>query len=309
MRLIISLIGFCIFSAAYATAMPAPKQISAHCWAWIGPLGPATKANQGFRMNLGFVVGSNSVAVIDSGYTPAMAKSMLQRIKKVTNKPVKYVINTNSQPHRNFGNEVFRKAGAKIIASKESAERMLTEGTQFAAGIAATLGLSVNKLSPPLPPDQLVDEHQSLSIDLGDTKLTIQHIGRTHTRGSLIVNVATDHVVFAGDVLFGGRLLALLPDGNVKEWIHGYQQLRALHAETFIPGHGQPGILSDFDHPTLGYLTLLSTAMDKAVQQSLDVNTAMDTINDQAWQKLENYQALSKRNAYQAYLESQEGVF
>lgn len=309
MRLIAILLGFVIQFAAHAIELPAPQQFSPHSWAWIGPYAPPTKANQGFRMNLGFVVGNQSVAIIDSGYTPAMAKIMLQQIKKVTNKPVKFVINTNSQPHRYFGNEVFRKAGAKIIAAREAAERMQANGAQFSETISTILEQPIKHLPPPKAPDQLIDAGQSITIDLGEASLTIKHVGRTHTRGSLIVSVAPDQTVYAGDVLFSGRLLATIPDGNIKEWIQGYQQLQTINANLFIPGHGQPGKLSNFDHPTLAYLTLLSTSMDKAIAQGLDVSQSIDAINDRAWQSLENYPLLAKKNAYQAYLESQEGEF
>lgn len=79
-------------------------------------------------MNLGFVAGSEAVAVIDSGYTPDMARAMLQQIRALTPLPVRYVINTNSQPHRFMGNEAFRQAGARILAATEAAERMQNEG-------------------------------------------------------------------------------------------------------------------------------------------------------------------------------------
>lgn len=87
-----------------AAPLPKPEPVSEHAWAWIGPYGPPTAENQGFRMNLGFVVGTDAVAVIDSGYGDAMARAMLARIATVTDRPVRYVINTNSQPHRILGN-------------------------------------------------------------------------------------------------------------------------------------------------------------------------------------------------------------
>ncbi|MBI3563517.1 MAG: MBL fold metallo-hydrolase [Gammaproteobacteria bacterium] len=306
------LVGCILFIAIgelHAAILPAPQQVSPHCWAWIGPYGPASKANQGYRMNLGFVVGSQAVAVIDSGYTPAMAKAMLSHIRRITPKPVRYVINTNSQPHRFFGNEVFRKAGAKIIATREAAERMHNEEAQFAASIATTLGIPPAELHAPAAPDQLLEFDHPITIALGDSTLTITPVGRSHTRGSLVVQVQPDRVVFAGDVLMAGRLLAVIPDGSIKEWIAAYQRLRTLDADIFIPGHGPPGKLSSFDHPTLSYLTLLKSHMDKAVQQGMEINRAIDQWNDAAWQGLENYTALANRNAYQAYLESQEDGF
>ena len=138
-------------SASSVNALPQPQQVSPHVWAWIGPYEAPTKANQGFRMNLGFVVGTQAVAVIDSGYTPDMAREMLSQIRAITPLPVRYVINTNSQPHRFMGNDVFRQAGARIIAASDAAERMLNEGHAFASGIVAALELPEPPAVPEIP--------------------------------------------------------------------------------------------------------------------------------------------------------------
>ena len=63
-------LGLLLSTAATAAdpPLPAPVQVSDHTWAWIGPYGPPSKENRGFRMNLGFVVGNEAVAVIDTGY-------------------------------------------------------------------------------------------------------------------------------------------------------------------------------------------------------------------------------------------------
>ena len=63
-------------SATADTGLPEPVKIAPHTWAWIGPYGPPTRENGGFRMNLGFVVGRETVAVIDSGYGSAMASAI-----------------------------------------------------------------------------------------------------------------------------------------------------------------------------------------------------------------------------------------
>ena len=99
-------------AASQGAILPAPKKLTDHSYAWIGPLGGPSADNKGYRMNLGFIVGKKAVAVVDAGYTEAMATEMLEHIKKVTPLPVRYVINTNSQAHRFMGNGVFKKLGA-----------------------------------------------------------------------------------------------------------------------------------------------------------------------------------------------------
>ena len=136
MRLIkLAIISFftLIAPSTYADTLPSPRQIAPHSYAWIGPYGPPTKENRGFRMNLGFVVGNDAVAVIDSGYGNEMTDAMLEQIRKITDRPVRYVINTNSQPHRILGNAAIRKNGATVIASEAASSRIEQEGAAMAS--------------------------------------------------------------------------------------------------------------------------------------------------------------------------------
>jgi hypothetical protein len=68
-------------------------------------------------MLVGCVVGNDRVAVIDSGHSSEMASSMVEHIRRITDRPIAYVVNTNSQPHRILGNATFRQAGTKIVAA------------------------------------------------------------------------------------------------------------------------------------------------------------------------------------------------
>ena len=290
-------------------ALPQPQQVSTHAWAWIGPYEGPSKENQGFRMNLGFVVGSEAVAVIDSGYTAAMARDMLKQIRVITPLPIRYVVNTNSQPHRFMGNDVFRQEGAGILAATEAAERMQNEAAGFAATVAQTLGLS-ETISAPKPPTQLINTGEREGLDLGGgVTLVVEHYGRTHTRGSLIARIEPDATIYAGDILCSGRLLSILPDGHVGEWIAAAERLRTLEAKLFVPGHGNPGPLADFEQPTYAYLHALLTHMDKAVENGIDISEAMSSFDDDNWEALANFTELSGRNASLTYLEREAEGF
>lgn len=289
--------------------LPRPTKISPHTWVWVGPYEAPSQANRGYRMNLGFVVGKQAVAVIDSGYSPAMAEAMLHRIHEITPLPVRYVINTNSQPHRFMGNEVFRQAGAEIIAAREAATRMENEGAGFANTVAKTLGMKEGSVQPPPAPARQIDKGQQLALDLGGVTLRISELGRSHTRGSLIVEVPQDRTVFSGDILYGGRLLAVIPDSHVSQWIAAYDQLRSLKAQRFVPGHGQVAPLKAFEQPTYRYLGALKKHMETAVKAGTDADTAVKSFNSQPWSKLANFDELAGRNASLAYLEAESEGF
>lgn len=295
-------------SATEAPILPEPEAISEHAHAWIGPYGGPNPENRGFRMNLGYVVGGDAVAVIDSGYTPEMAQEMLDHIRATTDKPVRYVINTNSQPHRFMGNDVFREAGAKILAAPEAVERMQGSASMFAMQLENALERPEGSTEHPKPPNVMVED--SRTLDLGGVSVTIRHVGSAHTHGSLIAVVEPDNVVFAGDVLYSGRLLAILSDGSMAGWLEAYGLLENAYADAqFVPGHGEPGMLSTFEHPTHDYLRALWDHMYEAADIGSGMQSAIHSFDASPWQDLADFDDLAPRNSNLAYQEAELALF
>ena len=290
-----------------ADILPAPTKVSDHVYAWIGPHGGPNKENQGYRMNMAFVVGEKYIAVLETGYTEAMAREMLGHIRAISRLPVKYAINSNSQPDRFLGNTVFHKAGAILITHSLEKARMAKMSGVYTGAVERNLGLPENSISLPQLPDYMVSDIETL--DLGNLKLVIRHLGASHTPAPLIVHVPQDRVIYAGDTLYSGRLLAVLPDSNVKEWIATYRKLRQYKNHTFIPGHGEPAGLEAFDISTLSYLTLLHTHMTRCIDEGLDALDAIKSLNQDAYSKLANFKQLAGRNASWAYLQAEEQSF
>lgn len=287
--------------------LPPPKKISDHVYAWIGPLEGPSKENNGYRMNLVFVVGEKAVAVIDTGYTSSMATEMVAHIRNVTKLPIKYAVNANSQPHRYMGNDVFRKEGAQIIAHKKSAERMVRMGSNFATMIENILEPPKGSVTIPKQPDLLIGEEHTL--DLGGVKVQLIHMGPAHTSAQLIAKVEKDNIIFTSDLLYSQRLLAVLQDGNIENWIKAFDKLKQYEGYTFIPGHGDPAPLKEFEFPTRSYLVLLYDHMNKMVDEGVDVQDAINKLDQSKYSKLVNFKELSGRNASWAYLERESAAF
>jgi glyoxylase-like metal-dependent hydrolase (beta-lactamase superfamily II) len=302
--------GGLLISGATANAagiLPPPAKVSEHVYAWIGPHGGPSPQNKGFRMNLAFVVGNDAVAVIEAGYHEPMAREMLQHIARITKAPVKYVINSNSQPDRFLGSEYFRQQGATVIASAAEAKRMAEMGGIFAQVTEQALGIPAGSIRIPDPPDRILTAETTL--DLGGVTLKLRPMAAAHTPGPLVVHVPEDKVVYAGDILYSGRLPAVIAGGNVKSWIGVFDTLKDYGNVTFVPGHGKPAPLSAFTFPTRDYLVLLHTHMTKALKQGKDQQDAMASLNQSRFSKLENYQDLAGRNASFAYLEAEAEAF
>jgi len=304
------LIGFASSAVAKDDApnlLPAPTKISPHVYAWIGPLDGPSKKNQGYRMNMALVVGDKAVAVLETGYTEAMGQAMLDHIRRITQKPIKFAINCNSQPDRIMGNPAFRRAGIKIIAHANSAKRMAKLSANYASNIERVLELKAGTIKVPKAPDVLIDANYV--IDLGGVTVSLENYGPAHTPAQLVAYIKQDHIVYTGDLLYGQRLLAINTDGNVKSWIGNFDRLKQIDAKIFIPGHGQPGPLSDFEFSTRQYLALLYDHMSKMVDSGVDLQDAINQLNQSAFAKLANFELLAGRNASRTYLEVEAAAF
>lgn len=110
-------------------------------------------------------------------------------------------------------------------------------------------------------------------------------------------------------MLYGGRLLALLPVSHSDGWIAAFDRLRRFEDTLFVPGHGEPGQLADFEHPTYECLTTLKAHMDAAVDEGTDLQDAIGTVDQSPWQDLADFDALAGRNAHQSYLEREAAAF
>jgi len=302
----IFLIAFSASSQA-KNILPAPEKIAAHSYAWIGPLPGPSAENNGYRMNLGFVVGSKGIVIIDTGYTEAMAKEMLSHIRKISKAPIIAAINTNSQPHRFFGNNVFKKAGAKIISTAKEKQRMSANLSQFKDRIERVLKLKKGSVKSPTLPDAILNK--PVTLKLGGVNVVLKTLGTSHTPASVVAHVVEDKLVFAGDILYGERLLSVLPDSNVKQWIATFNHLKQFGDVAFVPGHGHVGSLKDFEFPTLSYLQLLQAHMTKSLEDDLEAQDAINTLNQTAYSKLANFELLSGRNASWAFLEAEKAAF
>ena len=308
--LVVFIAMFAIATATLAATpiLPAPTRVSEHVYAWIGPHGGPSPENRGFRMNLAFVVGKDAVAVIETGYNEAMATEMLAHIARITPAPVKYAINSNSQADRFLGNEYFRRQGAIVLATSAEAARMAEMGGMFAQNIENLLKLPAGSLRAPGAPDRLIDTETVL--DLGGVTLRLHPLaGAAHTPGPLAVQVVEDNVVYAGDVLYSGRLPAVIDGGNVTSWIKVFDSLSRFGAVTFVPGHGKPAKLDAFRFSTREYLITLRDHMKKMIATGVDMQDAIEKLDQSRFAKLANYEDLARRNASFAYREAEAESF
>lgn len=281
-------------------------QVAPNVYAVIGDIGPQTYANHGVNSNLGFVVSSDGVLVINSGPSSAVAKALHSAIQKITKQPVKWVFNVNSQSHYWLGNAYFKALNIPILANQEADKLMQEMG---AAQLQNTKNLLKDQaeLTTLAYPDKLL--HDKHTLRMGDTLIEMRSYGSAHTKGDMVVWLPQHKVLFSGDIVFTQRMLGVLPVGNSSNWIKAFDQAMGLHPGVIVPGHGQPTNIQTATRDTRNYLAYLRDEVKKTLDKNGSLQDAVDKIDQSKFKYLANYDLLAKRNLSQVYTEMEQESF
>jgi glyoxylase-like metal-dependent hydrolase (beta-lactamase superfamily II) len=283
-----------------------PVEVAPRVYAVIGDLAGQTYENEGLNANLGFVVGTNGVLVINTGPSDRVARALHRSIRKITNKPVKWVINVNGQNHYWHGNSYFRQLGARIHAHPEAIRLMQEQG-------AGQLDSNRNTLKERAAgtvlayPDQAVQHRQTL--DLGGTTVEVLHYGTAHTPGDIALWIPADRIVFTGDLMYTERLLALLPIGSSEGWVRAFDQLAALPARVVVPGHGHPTTFERGRRDTRDYIAFLRAEAKRIFDAGGSLQDAVEKVDQSRFKSLANFDQLALRNMNQAFQEIEKELF
>jgi cyclase len=219
--------------------------------------------------NSAVIVNRDDVVVVDSHISPESARVMLQEMKAITDKPVRFLVNTHFHYDHTNGNQLFgppvdiightftrrRLTGdilekgmfadllkaipkqlddlqARAAAEQDAtAKARLDQQLRVQSAFAASLkDLKVT------PPNVVVDDRMTLFR--GDREIRLLYLGRGHTGGDLVVYLPKEKVLCSGDLLVNG--LPNLIDGYVNDWPDTLEKLKALDFVDVIPGHGEP---------------------------------------------------------------------
>ncbi len=186
--------------------------------------------------NTGVIVGDDGVMVIDTQATPVMAGDVLRRIRKVTKKPVKYVVLTHYHAVRVLGASAY--GADHIIASRPTLDLIAERGAQdFKSEVDRfpRLFRAVDSIPGLTWPNLVIDG--VLTLWMGKREVQIFHPGRGHTKGDTVVWLPKEKVLFAGDLVEQGAA-PYCGDAYLGEWPRTLAKLKALKPKKLMPGRG-----------------------------------------------------------------------
>ena len=227
--------------AAHAGAAPLRvDQVAPGVYVHIGQHKDFEDGYDGDIANIGFIIGSDAVAVIDTGGSYAVGMALKEALRAITRLPVRYVINTHGHPDHVFGNAAFiddesAKAHAqpRFIGHAMLPLAIAARSDAYLRNLKKQLGGAAEK-STLIPPNQTV-QHR-LILDLGQRKLELTAWPNAHTNNDLTIFDVSSSTLWTGDLLFIERTPAI--DGDVEGWLSAMEALKKAPAVTTIPGHG-----------------------------------------------------------------------
>ena len=263
-------------------------------YALVGDLGQRSPENLGHNMTSGFIVTAEGVIVIDTGASKLGAQAIHAAIRKLTDKPVIYAINTGGQDHRWLGNDYFKRQGAKLVASAAGLDDMRTRGADQMAMAERFLEVKYAGTMPVYPNVTFKDRY---TLPVKGERIELIHTGGAHTPGDILVWLPQHSIVFTGDTVFVQRLLGVLP-GSAQRWIKSLEYLRdELKPKTVVPGHGHVTDLNEALRDSYNYLVFLRDATRKRFADgAFDPVEASQGLDQSRFKHLLNYDDLGFRS-------------
>lgn len=206
-----------------------------------GIVGDPGPENRGRVVNTGFMVGRTGVVVIDSGANYHQGQAILATIRRITQKPVKLLINTHPHPQNVLGNGAFAERGIPILATTVTAEKMNERCPRCLENLTASVGAEAMRGTHIVLPQQMLDAETTLTVD--GRQLRLIPTGWGHSEGDLAVLDSQTGTLFTSDLVYAGQI-PHLTEARIGGWLAALDTLSALPARVVVPGRGPVGTAS-----------------------------------------------------------------
>ncbi len=262
-------------------------------------------ANQNFISNAAFVVADGGVLVVDALGSPPLAERLLQEIRKVTPLPIRYVVVTHYHADHIYGLQVFRREGAQLVGHVAARDYIGSDVAKQRLAISREeLFPWVDEHTEVLAPDLWLGEggREEMTLHVGRSEFLLRHVGPSHTREDLVVYMPQTGLLFAGDLVFRGRI-PFVGQADSGRWIAALDRLIELQPRTVLPGHGPVSHEPAADlRLTRDYLDHLRRTMGEAARNLEPFEEAYARADWSRFEGLPLFRAANRMNAYNTYL-------
>lgn len=280
---------------------PTAEPVVGNVYAIIGPLGQRSPENDGLNANYGFIVTPAGVILIDSGASRLGAQRLEAAIRAVTDRPVRWVINTGGQDHRWLGNDYFASQGAQVIALERTAATQAAHAARQLEALRAFLGERLEGTRP-LPAPHTLEGH-AVTLELGGETLVLEYTD-AHYPGDAWVWLPRHGVVFTGDLVYVDRLMGILPWSSVSHGRQAFRALEALNPRRVVPGHGRVTDLAQARRESGDYYDFLIDKIGAAAREMEPLAEVLDRYAElPAFRHLQSYDALHRGNMSRVFVQ------
>ena len=249
--------------------------------------------------NIGYIIGENCVAVIDTGGSVTTGQKLLENIRSITDKPICYVINTHVHFDHVLGNLAFTGEQPEYTGHVNLADSIIQNRPFFLEQFSNDLGENPTPESIIGPTKTINTSHV---IDLGNRPLHITAHPKSHTHTDITVYDEQTRTLWAGDLVFRERIPVI--DGSLKGWLEVLESFRKLDVAYIIPGHGPGG--TSYDEviaPLEEYLKTLLQETRAAIAQGMFLEDATEKVATDERGKWLLFDQHHKGNVSRAFIE------
>lgn len=241
--------------------------------------------------NSAFLVADAGVLVIDTGQHPAEGRALLERIRAVTAKPVKWVINTHAHGDHYFGNPAFKDAGATIVAHRDTVAMMKAHFPYETARRQAYFkrqNLNPAEVALVLPDLAFAT---NLTFTLGNRSVQVLYLGAGQNPGDTLVHFPHARALFVGGPFARRNWSNTSFTPSVNGWIALLEGIAAMDVDMYLPGHGDVGTKKDvLDEAKL--LADFQAGVKDALAKGMSKEEMVRSLTFRQYSDLRNYHLL-----------------
>ncbi|WIW44716.1 quinoprotein relay system zinc metallohydrolase 2 [Bradyrhizobium sp. 62B] len=294
----LSLLGIATLARAGTAELPV-SEVATGIFVHAGTIALMTRENEGDIANVGFIVGDDAVAVIDTGGSLREGEALLAAVRARTPKPIRYVINTHGHPDHVFGNAAFVAGDTVFVGHSKLPQALATRGPYYLDNFRRIMGSELIDPVKIIAPTLLVSD--TMTLDLGSRRLSLRAWRTGHSDSDVSVYDETTKTLFAGDLVFLRHIPVM--DGSIRGWLDTLKELQTIPAQRVVPGHGPvsdwPAALTDERR----YLSTLLSDVRVLNKNGEPIRAAADKAAAEERPRWELFGDYNARNATAAFSE------